>query len=65
MTTMLGAFTPHCADCGVALCWDISIEEYEESQSYWDRWMCSDCNGFVAYRQSLRKQKGLPKNIDK
>lgn len=61
MITILGGFTPHCGDCGVALCYDISEEEYEKNFRYWDNWTCSDCNGFKKHRQSLRQEKGLQK----
>lgn len=33
-----------CNNCGVALCWDISQEEYEEAAEFWDKWTCRDCN---------------------
>ncbi len=43
--TMPGAVTPICEGCGIALCWDISKEEYAEDKSFWDAWCCRDCNG--------------------
>lgn len=43
--TMDGAVTPICNDCGVSLCWDISIEQYQEDSEFWDDWVCRDCNG--------------------
>lgn len=43
--TMPGAVTPICNTCGIALCWDIAEEEYEESRPFWDGWICRDCNG--------------------
>lgn len=45
--TMHGAVTPICNDCGIALCWDVSEEEYEQDQPFWDAWICEDCNGGV------------------
>jgi hypothetical protein len=42
---MPGAVTPACNDCGVALCWDISEHQYREEKSFWDEWICQDCNG--------------------
>ncbi|HET8689406.1 MAG TPA: hypothetical protein VFM18_22575 [Methanosarcina sp.] len=42
--TMYGALTPICNECGVSLCWDISEEEYEEANPFWDDWICYDCN---------------------
>jgi hypothetical protein len=44
-STMPGAVTPTCSDCGVALCWDISDDEYEQAIEFWDAWICQDCNG--------------------
>jgi len=41
--TPLGALTPICNACGVSLCWDIAVEEYEEAREFWDRWVCQDC----------------------
>lgn len=43
--TMPGGVTPTCNDCGVALCWDISDEQYAEAKEFWDAWVCQDCNG--------------------
>lgn len=43
----LGGFTPHCNDCGVALCWDISPQDYAEAKAFWDAWTCQTCNGGV------------------
>lgn len=39
-----GEYRPRCIDCGVALCWSISIEEYEEYSAFWDTWTCKWCN---------------------
>lgn len=52
-STMPGAVTPTCNECGIALCWDISEEEYEEARPFWDRWICETCNG--GRRMSLRQ----------
>ena len=43
--TMAGGRTPICEDCGVNLCWDISEEDYQENPSFWEAWICCDCNG--------------------
>jgi len=43
-STMEGAVTPICNECGITLCWDISIEEYEEAKGFWDDWICEVCN---------------------
>ena len=37
------ALTPICNECGVALCWDISVEDYDERPTFWDDWCCRDC----------------------
>lgn len=51
--TMPGGMTPICEECGVALCWDIAVEEYEAERAFWDAWKCRDCNGGEAmHRQS-------------
>lgn len=42
---MLGAVTPTCNQCGIALCWDISDEDYFEDKVFWDAWLCRECNG--------------------
>lgn len=44
-STLRGGYTPICNSCGVALCWDISSEEYDEARGFWDAWICEDCNG--------------------
>ena len=36
-------YQPRCCDCGIALCWSISIEEYEQYQKFWDHWKCKFC----------------------
>ena len=36
--------TPICDKCGVALCWDISVSEYEEDKQFWDDWVCESCD---------------------
>lgn len=43
--TMPGGITPMCNECGIALCWDLSAEEYAEDAEFWDSWRCQDCNG--------------------
>ncbi len=39
-----GEAQPICNDCGVALCWSVSSEQYEEDKDFWDSWKCEDCN---------------------
>ena len=48
--TMPGALTPICNRCGISLCWDISVDEYERQKGFWDSWICRDCNGGNPYR---------------
>jgi hypothetical protein len=65
-STLDGGYTPMCSNCGVALCWDISEQEYEDGKGFWDDWTCKDCNPDYkgAYqrwmaRQSLKRLKQL------
>lgn len=46
--TLVGALTPICNECCIALCWDISEEEYEERKLFWDAWTCDECLGGLA-----------------
>jgi hypothetical protein len=50
-STIPGGVTPICNDCGVALCWDISDEEYAARPKFWDNWICRDCNGGTPFKQ--------------
>lgn len=43
--TMPEGKTPICNECGVSLCFDISDDEYSLNQTFWDNWICRDCNG--------------------
>ena len=54
-STMPGAVTPMCSECGVALCYDIPNEEYQEAKEFWDNWTCKECN--PNYKGSLKKFK--------
>jgi hypothetical protein len=40
----LGGYIPICNDCGVRLCWDISVEEYQDMRQFWDLWRCETCD---------------------
>ena len=51
-STLPGGLTPICNDCGIALCWDISEEEYEKKKTYWDEWRCKEC--YPHYKKSLK-----------
>lgn len=46
-------YTPICSDCGIALCWDIGPDEYDEAKPFWDNWKCKECN--PDYRGALKK----------
>jgi hypothetical protein len=35
---------PICNECGVACCWSIELEEYENYKEFWDNWTCKWCN---------------------
>lgn len=43
-STLDGGVTPICEDCGIMLCYDISLDEYLEAKEFWDKWRCSECN---------------------
>lgn len=58
--TMDDAVTPMCNECGVALCWDISIQEYEEQKAFWDMWRCQVCNN--GERMSMKNWKNANEN---
>lgn len=44
-STMPGGLTPICNECGIALCMDISENEYKRQTKFWDEWICKECNG--------------------
>lgn len=48
-------YTPICNDCGIALCWDISPEEYEEKPGFWDEWRCKEC--YPKHKEEMCRQK--------
>lgn len=54
------AMTPVCSDCGVFLCWDISIYEYDEAPDFWDDWVCRGCNGGepLSLKEYMEKKNG-------
>lgn len=61
-STLPGGYTPICNACMVALCYDISAEEYRAEKSFWDNWRCRDCNGVPMERPdktapSVRRQR--------
>jgi hypothetical protein len=41
---MPGAVTPICSECGVSLCFDVSLEEYDQLKEFWDQWRCEGCD---------------------
>lgn len=43
--TIPGDYTPICNQCGIALCYDISQEDYDKYQAFWDQWCCPECGG--------------------
>lgn len=51
-STMKGGYTPICEKCGVALCWDISEEEYKERLKFWDNWICKECKEYYEKKSS-------------
>lgn len=51
---------PLCNDCGVALCWGISFDEYEEYTEFWDNWRCRDCNpNYEGSYEKFKKSKDV------
>ena len=54
-STLSGAVTPVCGECGVWLFWDITLEEYEALQPFWDAWICEDCNGGVPFTPESKR----------
>lgn len=56
--TMPGAVTPICNCCGIALCWDVDEDEYENAQAFWDAWVCKECNGGTSLSLQAWKQAG-------
>lgn len=49
--------TPICNECGIHLCYDISIQEYNQDKNFWDDWRCDICNphargSYLEYRKN-------------
>lgn len=60
-STLDGGFTPICNSCGVALCWDLSDFDYQENKSFWDNWVCKDCNpNYKGALTRFKQQKEPP-----
>lgn len=53
------SFTPICNDCGVCLCYDISAQEYQDMQSFWDAWRCKDCDPSAIGSYLRERQNGV------
>lgn len=52
--------TPICNDCGIVLCYDISLEDYSDSKEFWDNWICKECNsGNALSLKKYKENKGL------
>ena len=58
-STLDGGLTPICDLCGIALCWDISQEEYEEAEQFWDEWCCKHCDPNYRKRKHELQERGL------
>lgn len=56
-STMPGAVTPICNDCGVLLCWDVSEEDYAERKAFWDEWRCAECKKHTSQFIKEQNQK--------
>jgi hypothetical protein len=63
-STLEGGVTPICNECGIALCWDLAIEEYLEAKSFWDTWRCEGCNPDYALAWTRWKVEH-ERNLDK
>lgn len=58
-STLSDGVTPVCNKCGIHLCWDISDDEYQADQPFWDAWVCQDCNsGIAVSRKAFRQSAG-------
>lgn len=55
LLTVQGTYTPHCGECGIALCYDLSEQEYTERKEFWDNWDCSTCNPSYL-REEMKKE---------
>jgi hypothetical protein len=51
--------TPICNDCGICLCWDISVDEYEANKDFWDNWRCTQCQAGVSGKTFIYWKIGL------
>ena len=56
------SLTPVCNDCGVALCYDIGMDEYISNQEFWDNWRCDACDpevhgSYLRYRASKLSER--------
>jgi hypothetical protein len=63
-STIPGGRTPVCSECGVALCWDIPDNQYEEEQAFWDAWKCNECNpNYAGALRRWRRKNDLPVDV--
>jgi hypothetical protein len=53
-----GEYQAICGDCGVALCWTMSLYDYLEQKDYWDNWNCEKCDPeyFNRWRLTYREK---------
>ncbi len=54
--TFLGGYQPVCGECGIALCWELAPQEYEEQKEYWDNWSCENCDPYYFSRWTLKRR---------
>lgn len=52
---------PICNDCGILLCWGISITEYEEREAFWNAWRCEYC---IKYEEDKKYETPRPRCCD-
>lgn len=41
---VVDGYQPICNDCGIALCFSISEEEYKRTKGFWENWKCVYCD---------------------
>lgn len=35
---------PICNDCGLSLCFVITLQEYDQTKTFWEQWRCVYCD---------------------
>lgn len=50
-------YRPICDECGIALCYTLTLFEYIEHKDYWDNWCCKDCDPDYFKKWSIQHRK--------